>query len=108
MSHLKEGGPDATSAKATNQIEPHHEVRTRNPTDGLRQRRHAAVRIVGGDPDNPGTRYHRPATGLRATGFREGFQRGARYALNQIWLSLTDEQRQVARAIIAALPEDGA
>src|SRR3954447_2237098 len=41
------------------------------------RRRAAAVRLAGGDPDNPGARYQRPSTGLRASGFREGYERCA-------------------------------
>lgn len=52
--------------------------------DGLaanRRRAGAAVRLVGGDPESEiesrsSARYHRPSTGLRASGFREGYQHG--------------------------------
>ncbi len=49
--------------------------------NGLRVRRECASRLPGGDPDRPNDRrYHRPATGLRASGFCEGFAAGIRWA----------------------------
>lgn len=45
------------------------------------RRRDAAVRIPGGDPDNPGRHFHKPSTGLRDSGFREGYRRALEYAL---------------------------
>lgn len=51
--------------------------------DGLaaqRKRRESAVRLPGGDPTQPGRKYHRPTVGLRASGFSEGFAAGIRWA----------------------------
>ncbi|MCV7100917.1 MULTISPECIES: hypothetical protein [Mycobacterium] len=64
--------------------------------DGLQakqRRRTAAVRLPGGDPDHPGAWYHRPSTGLRASGFREGFTHGALDVLRELWPTLDDQAR---------------
>jgi hypothetical protein len=58
-----------------------------------RRRRAAAVRMEGGDPEHPGTRFHRPSTGLRASGFREGFARGGQDALRRAWALIPEEYR---------------
>ncbi|MFV8319921.1 hypothetical protein [Mycobacterium sp. 23] len=66
---------------------------------GLRDRREHALRTEGGDPDYPGDRrYHRPSSGLRASGFRCGFACGGTDALRRIWPYIAAEHRgDVAR-----------
>ncbi|MGV0607378.1 hypothetical protein [Mycolicibacterium sp. XJ1904] len=63
------------------------------------------MRIEGGDPEHPGTRCHKASTGLRASGFREGFERGTLDALRRMWPFLNAEARQAARVIVAELEE---
>jgi hypothetical protein len=106
-------GPDAKDAEANPHTNPHPEVGYQQDSrfDDLaaRRRRHdAAVRLVGGDPEKKiesgsSSRYHRPSTGLRADGFRDGFDRGTRDALNRIWPLLDADARKAARRIVADL-----
>jgi hypothetical protein len=68
----------------------------------LRRRRPAALRCVPlhsghRDPVYPGSRYHRPSTGLAASDFQLGFARGALDALRELWPCLDDSAR--ARAV---------
>ncbi|MCQ4364563.1 hypothetical protein KQR54_26140 [Mycobacterium gordonae] len=103
----KEVSPDASHDVRANQQVSHD---TTTATDdnrfdvltGLCQRRAVAVRMMGGDPAYPGDlRYHRPSTGLRASGFREGYQRGATEALRRVWCQLPAELRGTVESIAA-------
>ncbi|WP_142256601.1 hypothetical protein [Mycobacterium colombiense] len=67
----------------------------------LRRRREAAMRMEGGDPEHPGRKYHRPALGIAAFHFREGFARGGLDALQRIWAFIPTEHRAAVRAIAA-------
>lgn len=72
----------------------HHDAGTR--------RRAAAQRLVGGDPESRDkSRLRRASTGLRASGFREGFARGELDACRALWPFLTSEGRTVAENIAA-------
>jgi hypothetical protein len=44
---------------------------------------------------------YRPPTGLRASGFREGFTRGALDVLREIWPDLDDQARSRASELAA-------
>jgi hypothetical protein len=67
---------------------------------GLRQRREHAVRVEGGDPEYPGDlQYHQPSTGLRASGFRQGFACGGTDALRRVWRYIPDEYRGLVSRI---------
>ena len=57
------------------------------------------MRMEGGDPEHPGHRFHRPALGIAAFQFREGFARGGLDALRRIWAFIPTEHRAVVRAI---------
>jgi hypothetical protein len=110
VSPPKEVGPDAINAWANQNTNNHHEVGYQQDSRfddfaARRRRRAHAVRLVGGDPDMPGRRYAKPSTGLRASGFQEGFDHGARDVLNRIWPLLDDQARSAARAIVASLQE---
>lgn len=73
--------------------------------DGLaaqRKRRAAAVRLPGGDPTQPGRKYHRPTVGLRAVGMKEGHARGVTYACRELWAYLSPEGQLAAKALVAA------
>ena len=63
-------------------------------------RRAAAVRLVGGDPENPGTRCHRPSTGLRASGFREGYVACLRWVQDELGEHLDPIGRELLAAIL--------
>ena len=67
-----------------------------------RRRREAACRLPGGDPEARDTRYHRPTTGLYASGYRDGFSRGARDALRRVYRLVPAEHRGEVERIAAA------
>ena len=64
-------------------------------------RRAAAVRLQGGDPENPGSRYHRPSTGLRAAGYRQGYTACLHWVQQELWEHLNDTGRERLAAILA-------
>jgi hypothetical protein len=69
---------------------------------GTRRRREHVVRSEGGDPDHPNDRrYHRPPTGLRAAGFRDGYRRGMRRASGELWSHLDADGRAIATQLVA-------
>ncbi len=73
----------------------------------LRLRRAASLRLLRpesgcADPEYPrDTRFHRPPTGLRASGFREGYACGAIDVLRKIWPDLDDTARARAATLAA-------
>lgn len=71
--------------------------------EALRRRHAAAVRLPGENPDplHPGRRYHRPSTGLRASGYREGYAAALRWLLREHSEHISD----VLRAKVAAILE---
>ncbi|TXI50199.1 hypothetical protein [Mycolicibacter arupensis] len=74
-------------------------------------RREAALRcppLTSGlrDPDTTDTRLHRPSTGLRASGFREGYARGAAEALREVWPVLDEAGRSRAVQLVARLEQE--
>lgn len=103
----KEVSPDAShDVRANQQVSRDTTTTSQNSRfdalSGSRQRREAAVRLVGGDPAYPGDlRCHQPSTGLRASGFREGFERGANDALRRVWCQLPTEMRGTVERIAA-------
>jgi hypothetical protein len=69
------------------------------------RRRETALRTDGGedpDPLHPGRQYHRPPTGFRAAGYREGYVAGLRWACRELWPLLTTEGRVRAVELVAA------
>jgi hypothetical protein len=72
-SHHRDGRP-TTNTTSPPQADP-AEFRRYDGLRGNARRRAAAVRLPGENPDplHPGHRYHRPSTGLRASGYREGY-----------------------------------
>ena len=67
-----------------------------------RRRREAAVRLPGADPDpaHPGRRYHRPTTGFRAAGYREGYAAALRWVLREHAAHIDEMLRAKLAAII--------
>lgn len=95
----KEVGPGAsTEADQDSHVLSTH-LTAFDPHEALRRRREAAVRIPGGDPEIADNRYHRRATGLRASGFREGHAAARRDTCRRLWKHLTNEGRELASAI---------
>jgi hypothetical protein len=79
--------------------------------DGGADRRESALRSTElhsrrRDPETADTRYHRPCTGLRADGFREGFRAGALDALRIMWTFLSDDGRAKAGVIASRYGRD--
>ena len=72
------------------------------PAD-LQRRRESAVRLPGDDPDpvHPGRRYHRPTTGLRADGYRDGYASALRWLLGQHSEHIDELLRAKLSAIVA-------
>jgi hypothetical protein len=70
--------------------------------DALRRRHAAAVRLPGENPDplHPGRRYHRPSTGLRASGYRDGYAAALRWLLREQSDHINDLLRAKLTAII--------
>lgn len=71
--------------------------------DGLaanQRRRGAAVRTEGGDPEYPGTSYHRPTTGFRATGYREGYIAALGWVLREHAANIDELLRAKLAAVI--------
>jgi hypothetical protein len=67
------------------------------------RRRHAvAVRLPGENPDplHPGRRYHRPSTGLRASGYREGYAAALRWLLREHSAHINELLRAKITAIL--------
>jgi hypothetical protein len=66
------------------------------------RRRGAAVRMIGDNPDplHRGRRYHRPTTGLRAAGYRQGYVAALRYVLREFASQLDDLARTKLATII--------
>lgn len=91
---LKDDGGRATSSTATKRS-PQPTSTDPIPTgrreqfDALaayRRRRESALRLDGSqdpDPLHPGRRHHRPSTGLRASGYREGYAAALRWLLRE-------------------------
>jgi hypothetical protein len=76
----------STAADAANDTAPGFGRRsTFEALAALRRRHAAAVRLPGENPDplHPGRRYHRPSTGLRAAGYREGYVAALRWLLRE-------------------------
>lgn len=73
-----------------------------NVPEDLWRRREAAVRLVGANPDPlfPGRRYHRPAAGHRASGYREGYSAALEYVLHEFGSQLDDLSHAKIGAII--------
>jgi hypothetical protein len=81
------------------------------PDPAMQRRAESAVRsprLESGrdDPDCELTRFHKPATGLVATGYMFGFARGGRDALDRIMHLLPPEAVPEARAIAADYIKD--
>lgn len=68
----------------------------------LRRRRGAAVRLEGVNPDPvyPGRQFHRPSTGLRADGYRQGYAAALRYVLREFGDCLNEIGRAKLIAIV--------
>jgi hypothetical protein len=71
--------------------------------DEPQRRRAAAVRLPGGDPLFPGTRFHRAPTGFRASGYREGYLAALRYVLRDLEV----HPLELVRAKLAAIVSRG-
>jgi hypothetical protein len=86
----------ASTPPDTGNLTPFDELR------GRQRRRESAVRMVGEnpDPEHPGRRYHRPSTGLRADGYRQGYVAALRYVLRESGPQLNDLTRAKLAAII--------
>ncbi|AYE95360.1 hypothetical protein C0J29_11730 [Mycobacterium paragordonae] len=104
----KEVSPSASQCTGADHQVSHDTITTATQSkrfdalSGSRKRREAAVRLMGGDPAYPGElRCHQPSTGLRALGFREGFQRGANDALRRVWCQLPPEMRGTVERLAA-------
>lgn len=69
---------------------------------GNRGRRETAVRLPGRNPDplQPGRRYHRPTTGLRADGYRTGWRDALEWVLDAHAGQIDELLRLKLRAII--------
>lgn len=77
----------------------------------MQRRAEAAVRsprLESGrdDPDSPLTRFHKPATGLVATGYLFGFARGGLDAIDRVMHLIPPDARPEAQAIAADYSED--
>jgi hypothetical protein len=68
-----------------------------------RLRRESAVRLTGTDPDplHPGRQYHRPPTGFRAAGYRDGYAAAIRYVLREFGSHLDEIVRAKLAAIVS-------
>jgi hypothetical protein len=86
-------------AESTSYVGPTATVFPRH--DGLGHRRDAAVRLPGGDPMSPGTRYHRPPIGFRASGYRDGYAAALRWILNEHATLINESLRAKLTAIVA-------
>ncbi len=82
MTERKSRRLEQPTAPSTTADAPEHTADHRH--DGPPLRREAAVRIPGGDPLFPGTRYHRAPTGFRASGYRQGYLAALRYVLREL------------------------
>jgi hypothetical protein len=103
---IKVKRPDPASSgpnlSTTNTINGHHTANKAHSSAAGRQlRRATAVRLPGGDPDNPGTRYHRPSTGLRASGYRQGYTASLRWVQREFGEHLDEIGRSRLAAILA-------
>lgn len=88
--------PSTTAADA-----PEHTADRRH--EGPPLRRAAAVRLPGGDPLFPGTRFHRASTGFRASGYRDGYLAALRYVLRELEV----HPLELVRAKLAAIVSRG-
>ena len=71
--------------------------------DAQRRRRESAIRLPGDNPDpiQPGRRYHRPATGFRAAGFKDGYASALRSVLSQHAEHIDELLREKLTAVIS-------
>jgi hypothetical protein len=69
------------------------------------RRRASAVRLTGAHPDplHPGRRYHRPPTGLRAAGYRDGYLAALRWVLREHASGIDELVRAKLAAIISRM-----
>jgi hypothetical protein len=68
----------------------------------LQRRRESAVRLPGDNPDplHRGRRIHRPATGFRAAGYKDGYAAALRWVLNAHSTDLDEMLRAKLATII--------
>ena len=93
----------STAADAPNDNAPGSGRRSAFDALEALQRRHAAaVRLPGENPDplHPGRRYHRPSTGFRASGYREGYAAALRWLLREHSEHINDLLRATLTAIL--------
>ena len=90
---------DNTSQLADTPADPRTEF---DELAGRQRRREAAVRLPGADPDplHPGRRYHRPTTGFRAAGYRQGYAAALRWVLREHAAHVDELLRAKLAAII--------